>query len=117
MDEAEQLCDRVAIVDHGRLVACGSPAELVRAADDDRTHFSAVPELEVTALAAAIGIEAAAVREERPGEYVVERALTPVMVAQLTAWMAERDVAIRELRAGAPSLEEVFLRLTGEGRT
>jgi ABC-2 type transport system ATP-binding protein len=117
MDEAEQLCDRVAIVDHGRLVACGSPAELVRAADDDRTRFSAVPELEVAALAAAIGIDAAAVREERPGEYVVEWALTPVMVAQLTAWMAERDVAIRELRAGAPSLEEVFLRLTGEGRT
>jgi hypothetical protein len=37
------------------------------------------------------------------------------MVARLTAWMAERDVVLRELRTGSASLEEVFLRLTGEG--
>jgi ABC-2 type transport system ATP-binding protein len=117
MDEAEQLCDRVAIVDHGRLIVCGTPSELVRGAEDDRTRFAAAPGLDVEALAAAVGLDATVVREERPGEYVVEHALNPAMVAQLTAWMAERDVAIRELRAGAPSLEEVFLRLTREGGT
>ncbi len=117
MDEAEQLCDRVAIIDHGRLVVCGTPAELVRAADDDRTRFSAAPGLDTAALAAAIGIDAAAVNEERPGEYLVEHELSPAMVAQLTAWMAERDVAIRALRAGTPSLEEVFLRLTHEAES
>ena len=115
MDEAEQLCDRVGIVDRGRLVACGTPSELVRAAEDDRTRFSALPGLDRIALAAAVGVDPREVREARPGEYEVGRTLTPAMVARLTAWMAERDVVLRELRAGSPSLEEVFLRLTGEG--
>ena len=56
MDEAEQLCDRVAIVDHGRLVACGTPAELTSAAASDETRFTAVPGLAVAALATALGV-------------------------------------------------------------
>jgi ABC-2 type transport system ATP-binding protein len=115
MDEAEQLCDRVGIVDHGRLVACGSPRELVQGASDERTRFAAAPGLDRVAMATALGVAAGVVAEVREGEYVVDGALSPAMVAQLTAWLAAQDVALRELRAGAPSLEELFLRLTSGG--
>jgi ABC-2 type transport system ATP-binding protein len=113
MDEAEQLCDRVAIVDHGRLVALGSPSELTMGARDE-TWFSAKPELPLADLAAAVGVAATELREERPGEYVIGVPASPTLIADLAIWLRERDVALDELRAGRRSLEEVFLRLTSE---
>ncbi len=63
------------------------------------------------ALGAALGAEA---REERPGEYTVDVPGDPATVAKLTAWLAERDLPLRDLRTGS-RLEEVFLRLTAGG--
>ena len=56
-------------------------------------------------------------RETRAGDYVVAAPATPELVACLTAWLRDKQVMISELRAGRRSLEDVFLRLTGEGRT
>ena len=117
MDEAEHLCDRVGIIDHGRLVACDSPVELTARAAADETMFSAVPGLDVGALAAAPRLPPAQVRELRPGDYLVEVAATPALVASLTAWLCEHNVLVSELRAGRRSLEDVFLRLTSEGHS
>jgi ABC-2 type transport system ATP-binding protein len=117
MDEAEHLCDRVGIIDHGRLVACDSPAELTTRAAADETSFSTVTGLPVDELAARLGLPGGAVRELRPGDYLVETAATPKLVAELTAWLAEQGALVNELRAGRRSLEDVFLRLTGEGRS
>jgi ABC-2 type transport system ATP-binding protein len=116
MDEAEQLCDRVAIVDHGRLVACGTPSELTNTAASDETRFTADPGLPVAKLAAAVGVEAGRVGESRPGWYVIEAKATPELVADLAIWLRDEGIHIGELHAGRRSLEEVFLRLTGEGR-
>ena len=116
MDEAEQLCDRVGIVDHGRLVALGTPAELVHRATADETRFSAAPGLDLVELAAALGIPASNVHERRPGDYVIDVPASPAMVALLAEWLRDRGVLLRELRAGTRSLEDVFLRLTSEGR-
>ncbi|MSO78536.1 MAG: ABC transporter ATP-binding protein, partial [Acidimicrobiia bacterium] len=69
MDEAEQLCDHVAIVDHGRIVASGTPAELTSKAGVDELLFSATPGLACTELATALGVNPAVVSEPRPGEY------------------------------------------------
>ncbi|MET0895288.1 MAG: ABC transporter ATP-binding protein [Acidimicrobiia bacterium] len=113
MDEAEQLCDRVGIVDHGHLVACGSPAELMSRATVDDTRFSAAPGLDVAALASVFG-PATSVIETRPGEYVISDPATPELVAVLAAWLRDRGVLLRELRAGTRSLEDVFLRLTSD---
>jgi len=114
MDEAERLCDRVAIIDSGRLVALGSPAELTRSAGTGETRFSAAPGLEVSGLAAALGLPPAAVGEVRPGEYVVHAAGSPDLVASLAGWLRDQGVALGDLRAGRRSLEEVFLSLTSE---
>ncbi|MBV8296147.1 MAG: ABC transporter ATP-binding protein, partial [Acidimicrobiia bacterium] len=48
-----------------------------------------------------------------PGEYRVAAAATPATVAALTAWLAEQDLPLADLRAGRQTLEDVFLRLTG----
>jgi ABC-2 type transport system ATP-binding protein len=114
MDEAEHLCDRVAIIDGGRMVALGSPDELTAGAGAGETRFSAVPGLDCAAVAAAAGLAPGTVSEERPGRYVVRAAGTPSLVAALTGWLAEHDVSLGDLQAGRRSLEEVFLTLTAE---
>jgi ABC-2 type transport system ATP-binding protein len=115
MDEAEHLCDRVGIIDHGRLVALDTPAELTTRAAADEMTFAAAPGLDVAALAAALELSPGAAREVRPGDYLVDATATPALVAALTAWLRDHDVLVSELRAGRRSLEDVFLRLTGEG--
>ena len=114
MDEAERLCDRVAIIDGGRLVALGTPGELTRSAGGGETRFSAVPGLDTAGLAAALLLPPAAVVESKPGEYVVHGAPSPELVAELTAWLRDHGVALGDLRAGRRSLEEVFLQVTSE---
>jgi ABC-2 type transport system ATP-binding protein len=115
MDEAEQLCDRVAIIDHGRVVACDTPTALTTHAAADETTFSASPGLDVDALARDLGTTVGAVREIRPGDYLVETAATPELLAALTAWLRDRGVPGRAARR-PPLAEDVFLRLTSEGR-
>ena len=109
--EAEKVADRVVIVDGGRAVAAGTLASL-RAAGGDQVRFAAPPGLDVDALAAEVR---AGVTEVSPGEYVVSGTPSPALVASITAWLAARDVPLGDLRAGRQSLEDVFLRLTGDG--
>ena len=116
MDEAEQLCDRLAIIDHGRMVGYGTPGELASATAAEETRFTATPGLDGGALAAALGLETAQVREPRPGEYVLDVPATPELIAGLAGWLRDRDVTLGDLHAGRGSLEEVFLRLTSEDR-
>jgi len=111
MDEAERLADQVVIISAGRLVGQGSPAELMRSDPGRVIRFGAPPALDLSGLAAAME---APLREEQPGEYVVDTEATPAAVARLTAWLAERDLPLSDLRAGRQSLEDVFLLLTGE---
>jgi ABC-2 type transport system ATP-binding protein len=110
--EAERLADRVVIVDRGRAVAAGTPDELRTIAGPGEIRFAAAPGLDVAALATALGTS---VVEVSMGEYVVASPPTPAAVARLTSWMAEHDVALGDLRAGRATLEDVFLRLTGDG--
>ena len=117
MDEAEQLCNRLAIIDHGRMVGYGTPAELTTGAATDETRFSAPPNLDRTGIAVALGLDATRVREPRPGHYVVDAPATPALIAALAAWLHDRDVTLGDLHAGRGSLEEVFLRLTSEERS
>jgi ABC-2 type transport system ATP-binding protein len=112
LDEAERLADHVVIIDRGHVVADGTPAELVRAGDRTSFAFGAPAGLDVGALAVAAG---APVREVSPGEYIVDGAPSPAAVAAVTAWLAEQDLPLADLRAGRQRLEDVFLRLTGDG--
>jgi ABC-2 type transport system ATP-binding protein len=112
LDEAARLADRVVIVDHGKVVAAGTPAELMSSGGGRDIRFAAPPGIDVYALAARVG---APVREEQPGEYRVDGESTPERVAALTGWLAERHLALGDLRAGRQTLEDVFLGLTQSG--
>jgi ABC-2 type transport system ATP-binding protein len=110
LDEAEELADRVAIVDRGRLVALGTPDELTHGARQE-LEFTATAGLDRERLASAVG---AVVTEPRPGRYVVHGEASPGRIARLTACLEDLDVTLGELKAGKRSLEDVFLRLTEE---
>jgi ABC-2 type transport system ATP-binding protein len=114
MDEAEQLCDRVAIVTGGKLAALGSPAELTQHAVADEIWFAADPGLDAGAIGRALGLPDGAVAEDRPGEYVVQAAGTPGRIADLACFLRDRNVTLAALQAGRRSLEEVFLQITAE---
>ena len=111
LDEAEKLADHVVILDHGHVVAAGSPAALMRQDGPAEVRFGALPALDAADLGARLG---ATVSEVTPGEYLVAASGTPALVAALTAWLAEQDLALADLRAGRQRLEDVFLRLTSE---
>ncbi|MGH9128813.1 MAG: ABC transporter ATP-binding protein [Acidimicrobiales bacterium] len=116
LDEAQRLADEVVIIDHGRVLASGAPAALMAGGGGGaggEIRFGAPAGLDVGALGAAMS---AGVVEESPGEYRVDTEPTPAAVAALTAWLAERDLPLADLRAGRQTLEDVFLRLTGRGR-
>jgi ABC-2 type transport system ATP-binding protein len=113
MQEAEELCDRVGIVHRGRLVAYGTPADLTTSAAAD-VRFVATSGLDLEKLARAVDVPVDLLHESKPGEYVLDVAPTPAIVAAITTWLHDQDVLVRELRAGRGSLEDVFLRLTAE---
>jgi ABC-2 type transport system ATP-binding protein len=114
MDEAEQLCDRVAIVSAGRLAAIGSPAELTAGSDDPELHFSVDGDLDALALAAALGVTPGELAREGPSEYSVRAPATPKLIAELACHLRDRGVLLTAMHSGRPSLEAVFLSLTSE---
>jgi ABC-2 type transport system ATP-binding protein len=114
MDEAETLCDRVAIINAGRLAALGSPQDLTRNAAVDEIVFVADPGLDVDILAKALGLDEGMVSETREGEYLVRAAGTPARIADLACFLRDRDVTIAALQSGRRSLEAVFLQITAE---
>ncbi|MGD9795790.1 MAG: ABC transporter ATP-binding protein [Acidimicrobiia bacterium] len=111
LDEAERVADHVVIIDRGKAVASGSPAELMRSGRSGDIRFGSITGLDVASLSRRLD---AVVREITVGEYLVEAEASPSTVAALTAWLAEHDLPLADLRAGRQRLEDVFLRLTGD---
>ena len=109
LEEAERIADRIVIVDRGSVVASGTAAELMRSTGDEEIRFAAPPHLDTASLGRALN---AFVDELSAGEYKVAMAPTPNNVAALTAWLAEHNLPLADLRAGRQRLEDVFLRLT-----
>ncbi len=110
LDEAERLADHVVIIDRGKVVGAGAPADLIRADASDDVRFGAAPGLDVASMSAAVG---ATVEEVSRGEYRVAAAPSPATVAAVTSWLAEHDLPLADLRAGRQRLDDVFRRLTG----
>ncbi|MGB0876031.1 MAG: ABC transporter ATP-binding protein [Mycobacterium sp.] len=110
--EAEELADRILIIDHGVAVATGTPAELMRSGAENQLRFRAPRMLDLTLLAAALPESYRAV-ETSPGEYLIEGCIDPQVLATVTAWCARLDVLATDMRVEQRSLEDVFLELTG----
>jgi ABC-2 type transport system ATP-binding protein len=113
MEEAEALADRVVIIDHGRVAAEGSPAELTASpVNDQRLTFHARSHLPLTQLVTALPEGCSAI-EVMPGSYQVSGPISPQVVSTVTAWCAQQGVLADALQVAKRSLEDVFLDLTG----
>jgi ABC-2 type transport system ATP-binding protein len=112
MEEAERLCDRVAIVDHGRVIALGAPRELI-------ASLGAEQVVEIRLAAGTAGVEHSRavpgvidVRQEGQALSLRVARLHESLPALLGA-LREKGAAVEELRTHAPTLEDVFVALTG----
>jgi ABC-2 type transport system ATP-binding protein len=112
LDEAELLADSVVVIDRGRVVAAGSPAELTRAGAEGQVRFRATSGLPVGSLLSVVP-PGTAIVEEAPGCYLVTGDVDPQLLATLTAWCAGQGVLAESLIVQHRSLEDVFLDLTG----
>lgn len=112
MDEAEELADRVVIIDHGRVVAAGTPADLASRGAEHELRFAAPRGLDLNALQDDLP-EGYACSETTPGTYLIRGEVSPSVLATLTGWCAAADILITELRVESRSLSDVFLDLTG----
>lgn len=112
LTEAEELADRIVIIDHGAAVAAGTPADLTRGGAENQLRFSAPPKLDLTLLISALP-EGYRATEAGAGEYLVEGHIDPQVLATVTAWAARLNVLATDMRVEQRSLEDVFLDLTG----
>jgi ABC-2 type transport system ATP-binding protein len=113
MDEAERLCDRVAIMDLGHRIALGTPEELIRGLEAEQ-----VVELELAGnvpddlLASLPGVARVARRDGQP---LLSVSRIGDLLPALLALLGSRDVPVEALVTRQPSLEDVFIHLTGRG--
>jgi ABC-2 type transport system ATP-binding protein len=119
LDEAERLADRVVIIDRGQLQVEGRLDQLAQHASGGEVRFRAPTHVDTAALASHLASHlgephGAAVTELAPGEYLVAAEPTPWLIVALTAWLAERNLPLSDLRTGRRRLEDVFLELTSE---
>ncbi|ABD11031.1 ABC transporter ATP-binding protein [Frankia casuarinae] len=112
MDEAERLADQVIIVDHGRVVAVGSPAELTRGGAEGQLRFRAPAGLDLGRLLLALP-DGTTVQEGPAGHYLLQGTVDPQLLAAVTAWCAGNGILAEDLRVEQRTLEDVFVELTG----
>src|SRR5580700_801606 len=114
MDEAERLCDRVAIMDHGKVIALGSPRELIASTcAEHMVAFSAGANSHALDVPALRRIEG--VRDVRSENGTVEMQVTELHLAvpALLAELTRQSIPLTELSTHSATLEDVFVSLTG----
>lgn len=113
MDEAERLCDHVAIMDHGKVIALGTPHELIRSLGAEHMVEFATADaarLDTRVLESLDGVRAA--RASKDGFELEVDALHRTVPA-LLAELSQRGIEMNELRTRTATLEDVFVSLTG----
>ncbi len=110
MEEAERLCDRVAILEHGRLIDIDSPMRLVERHCAERTVVLSTPDVTADArLGAIAGVRAVS----RQADRVTIDGIGESLVTDVIGCLSEHRIHVTEFRTVLPTLEDVFLKLTG----
>jgi ABC-2 type transport system ATP-binding protein len=110
MDEAERLCDRVAIIDRGRIIDIDSPAALVRRHCPERTVIVTTSRQSADALFRQLPVVTAV--ERRNGDVLIQ-GRGDDFVTNVIQCLAVHAIPVTDLRTESPTLEDVFLRVTG----
>lgn len=111
MEEAEKLCDRVAIIEHGRIIEMGTPKELVQKHCPERTVVFTSDDGHVAERMERLG---GVTRDEGSGTYRILGAGDD-FVTDVINIVAREGIRVRGFRTEIPTLEDVFLKLTGHG--
>jgi len=114
MEEADDLCHRVAIVDHGKVIALGAPKELKQAIPGGfvvRIHLSGMPAGLIDSLRRLNGVSE--VREAKSGQIDVYADRGGPLVPEVVSAASSSGATIRDLHISEPSLENLFLHHTG----
>lgn len=110
MEEAERLCDRVAIIDHGQIVALDSPQNLIRSLGaETRIVFSLDSSWDEKSLLQIDGVT----KVEKIGEKIIVYGRSERLVGRVVSFLEEKRLYFRNLQTEQPTLEDVFLQLTG----
>jgi ABC-2 type transport system ATP-binding protein len=115
MDEAERLADRIHIIDHGRLVASGTPLELTRGGKSATIRLVVTrpfPPGAPDSLRAALGADTEVTQLDERSLLVTGPADASTL-ARVSRWCEQNDVLPESLTLGQRNLEDVFLKLTG----
>jgi ABC-2 type transport system ATP-binding protein len=110
MEEAERLCDRVAIIEHGKLIEVGTPEELVRKHCPERSVVFTSDDADIAARFRALPAVLEATSE---GAMHTIRGQGDEFVTDIINAVAREGIRVRGFRTEIPTLEDVFLRLTG----
>jgi ABC-2 type transport system ATP-binding protein len=114
IEEAERLCDRVAIIDEGRVIAMGTPRELqARTIANSRIDLLAAEPLPDAGMPAFVGAGAITLNSDRRG-MSIQSALPAKTLVDVVKWMDQAGVSIEDIRLHRPTLEDVFIELTGK---
>ena len=111
IEEAERLCDRVAIIDHGKVIALGTPRELrQRSGDKTRIEVKLARPVAVDTLKALEGVTDA---REVDGSYAIHTQRPPQAIVSVVKHLEAESNELHSLEIFTPSLEDVFIELTG----
>jgi ABC-2 type transport system ATP-binding protein len=111
IEEAEQICDRVAIVDHGRIIATGTPRHLIQqSAQSSNIEFVPRSPIEPARLRE---LECADEVIAHDGAYTIRSKQAPRTLMALMRLLISEDNEVVQVHLERPSLEDVFIELTG----
>src|SRR6266540_3135666 len=112
IEEAERLCDRVAIVDHGRVIAAGAPRELISGSrGQSRIELRTARPVELAELRLIPFVESVT---ESGGAYALRSPDAPRALVELVKWMEAERHELLDLHVTRPTLEDTFIELTGK---
>ena len=118
-EEADRLAGTITVLDHGRVAVAGTPAQLKQRAGGDRLELRARPGDDPARLAAALAPLACGppAVDHAAGMVVLPVADGPTVLADVAARLAAAGLGITSLALRRPTLDDVFLALTGQGGT
>jgi len=116
LEEAEQLCDRIGVIDQGRMIALGDKEQLIgQIGDTDLIRLSIASEHHLEFTTAFEGRNDCRSVGQRRGKLEIRTPDGAALLPEIQAWLQARDLALEQLEVERPNLETLYLNLTGRG--